>query len=74
MPVSDAQKRASQKYDREKIDELKAKVKKELGTKIRTHAAEHGESISSFLTRAAKTQMVLDADKDTTADKSKQDE
>ena len=64
MPVSEAQRRAADKYNREKMDELKIKCRKELGAKIRSHAEECEESISKFLTRAALNQIERDKDVD----------
>ena len=50
--MTDAQKRASQKWNTEKIDRLNIRVKKGLRETIQTHAQLRNESVNAFVTRA----------------------
>ena len=52
MPVSEAQKRANKKWDDEKIDALRIRVKKGMRDVIAQHAQQQGESINAFVNRA----------------------
>ena len=52
MATSEALKRASQKYDKEKIDRIPMRVPKGRKTIIQEHAAAQGESVNAFLNRA----------------------
>lgn len=50
--VSDAQKRAAEKYTKANYDEIKVRVHKGKKTVIKEHADERGESVSGFINRA----------------------
>ena len=60
MP-SDAEKRAIQKWNSEKVDALRIRVKKGMREVIQDHASSQGESINAFVTRAI--QETMDRDK-----------
>lgn len=60
MP-SDAEKRAIQKWNSEKVDALRIRVKKGMREVIQEHASSQGESINAFVTRAI--QETMDRDK-----------
>ena len=49
--VSEAQKRASKKY-LEGLDELKVRMPKGKGQRVKDHAAKNGESVNGFVNRA----------------------
>lgn len=51
-PVSDAQKRATAKYIKTKLDEIKIRVSKGQKNLIKEHANKQGESLNKFITRA----------------------
>lgn len=50
--VSDAQKRAAEKYTKANYDEIKVRVPKGKKTVIKDHAGTRGESVSGFINRA----------------------
>lgn len=50
--VSDAQKRAAEKYTKANYDEIKVRVPKGKKTVIKNHADTRGESVSGFINRA----------------------
>ena len=52
MPASEAQKRANKKWDDEKVDALRIRVKKGMREVIAQHAEKTGESINAFVNRA----------------------
>lgn len=52
MPVSKAQRRATDKYIAEKTDEIKLRVPKGKKGIIKAHAESRGESVNSFINRA----------------------
>lgn len=51
MPISDARKRANQKYI-DKQDEIKVRVPEGRKEIIQAHAAAHSESVNGFINRA----------------------
>lgn len=59
MPISDARKRANQKYI-DKLDELKVRVPDGYKDKIKSHAQAMGESVNSFIGRAIAETMERD--------------
>lgn len=59
MPISEARKRANQKYI-EKQGELKVRMSKKRKEEIQAHAEARGESVNGFINRAVDTQMDLD--------------
>ena len=50
--MTDAQKRARDKYLNEKVEDVKFRVPKGKKELIREHAAKRGESVNAFLARA----------------------
>lgn len=60
MAVSDSQRMASQKYIKEKLDEIKFRVPKGQREIIQAHAASRGESTNAFIFRAIQEQMKRD--------------
>lgn len=60
MASSEALKRASKKYDREKIDRVTMRVPKGKKECIQHHATQCGESLNSFLNRAVEETMERD--------------
>jgi len=62
MPMTDAQRRAREKW-LEKVEEIKFRVSKEKKELIREHAASQGESVNSFLNRAVDEAIKRDLEK-----------
>jgi len=62
MPMTDAQRRAREKW-LEKVEEIKFRVPKEKKELIREHAASQGESVNSFLNRAVDEAIKRDLEK-----------
>lgn len=60
MSVSEAQKRASEKWQKEKVDDLRVRVPKGQRAVIQGHAAKQGESINGFINRAIRETMERD--------------
>lgn len=60
MASSEAMKRASKKYDNEKIDRIAMRVPKGKKEAIQEHAAKTGESVNAFLNRAVDEAMKRD--------------
>ena len=63
MPVSEAQRKASEKWDKDKVDSLHLRVKKGMREVIQTHAEQHGESVNGFINRAIVETMERDNDR-----------
>lgn len=51
MKVSESQKRASKKYEADKIDAIRIRVPKGMREKIKKHAAKNGESANEMINR-----------------------
>ena len=64
MPITEAQRRAKNKYDTKTYDLLRIKPNKEEATKIRAHAEKCGESLTRFVVRATHNQMERDNEKE----------
>jgi predicted HicB family RNase H-like nuclease len=60
MSVSDAQRRASNKYLKEKVEDIRFRVPKGNKDIIRAHAEKMGESVNAFINRAVAETMVSD--------------
>ena len=60
MPVSDSQRRAIDKWDREKVDSLHLRVKKGMREALQAHAEKQGESVNAFINRAIQETMERD--------------
>lgn len=52
MPLSEAQKKAMQKYLKESVEDIRIRVPKGQKTIIKNHAEQNGESMNSFVVRA----------------------
>ena len=60
MPVSEARRRANEKWLNEKVEEIKFRVPKGQKVQIQEHALQRGESVNAFLNRAVKETMEKD--------------
>lgn len=60
MPTSKAQRKAADKYIKEKTEEIKFRVPKGKKEVIQEHAKKHGESVNAFLNRAVDKAIELD--------------
>ena len=65
MSPSDAQRRAIRKYQQEKLEDVKFRVRKGEKQVIKEHAQQQGESVNAFLTRAVRETMERDNAKET---------
>lgn len=63
MAPSEAQKRATAKWQKEKVEEVKFRVPKGEKTIIQEHAKAQGESTNSFIYRAINETMERDKQK-----------
>ena len=63
MPVSEARRRANDKWLKEKVEEIKFRVPKGEKEIIQAHAAKQSESVNAFLNRAVKEAMERDETK-----------
>ncbi len=60
MPVSEAKKKASRKYDAKTYESLNIRIHKGQREIIKDHAASRGESLAGFMMRAAQETMERD--------------
>lgn len=60
MSISDARRRANEKWLKEKVEEVKFRVPKGKKAVIQEHAAARGESVNAFLNRAVDEAMERD--------------
>ena len=60
MSASDAQKRATAKWQKEKVEEIKYRVPMGRKEGIKAHAERCGESVNAFLLRAVEETMERD--------------
>ena len=63
MARTEAENRAIQKYEREKVDRVVFRVEKGKKERIQAHAMAQGESLSAFLNRAVDEAMARDNQK-----------
>ena len=63
MSTSESQLRATKKYLREKLDDVRFRVPKGQREIIQQHAAKLGESVNAFIMRAVKETMERDNNK-----------
>jgi predicted HicB family RNase H-like nuclease len=63
MATPEALRRASRKYDEEKIERIPMRVPKGKKEIIQAHAASQGESVNAFLNRAVDEAMKRDKEK-----------
>lgn len=61
MPISEARRRANEKYNAKAYDEIKVRVFKGEKAKIQAHAEKRGESTNAFISRAIDEAMQRDA-------------
>ena len=64
MGISEARKRANDKYLKEKVEEFKVRVPKGKKDEIKAHAEAQGESTNAFINRAIAETMERDTAKD----------
>ena len=57
MPTTEAQKRATAKWQTERVEEIKFRVPKGQKVIIQEHAAQQGESVNAFIYRAVSEAM-----------------
>lgn len=60
MPVSQAQKRATAKYEQQNYDKVLLRLEKGKKDKIKSHAVSKGESVNGFVKRAIDETMERD--------------
>ena len=60
LGISEARKKANDKYLTEKVDEIKVRVPKGNKDVIKAHAETHGESVNAFVNRAIDEAMERD--------------
>ena len=63
MPISEARRRANEKYNAKAYDQIQFRVKKGRKEVIQAHAEIQGESMAAFITRAIQETMERDAQK-----------
>lgn len=51
MKTSEAQKRATEKYEAEKVEAIRVRVPKGMRVKIKEYAAKNGESVNEMINR-----------------------
>jgi len=61
--ISDARRRANEKYNAKAYDEIKIRVPKNNKEHIKSHAKAQGESLNSFINRAIDDAIKLDNSK-----------
>ena len=64
MGISEARKRANDKYLKEKVEEFKVRVPKGKNDVIKAHAEAQGDSTNAFINRAIDETMERDTAKD----------
>ena len=60
MALTEARKRANEKYNAKAYDQVKVLVKKGEREKLKAHAESKGESLNGFINRAIKETIVRD--------------
>lgn len=60
MTISDAQARATRKYQKEHYDQLAVRLPRGSREEFSNHAAAQGESLAAFVLRACRAQMERD--------------
>lgn len=63
-PISEARRRANEKYNAKAYEEIKIRVKKGQKEAIQSHAEARGESVNGFINRAIDNQMEQDKKED----------
>lgn len=62
MPVSDARRKANEKWLKEKVEDIRFRVPMGRKSIIQEHAKKHGESVNAFINRAVNETMERDGD------------
>lgn len=60
MPVSEAQKKSAAKWDAKNLDRLSLALPAGSRDAIKAHAAQRGESVNAFISRAIREQIQRD--------------
>ena len=60
MPISEARRKANEKYNAKAYDEIKVRVPKGRKAELQTHAEQRGESLNGFIGRAIDEQVRRD--------------
>ena len=60
MPISEARRKANEKYNAKAYDEIKVRVAKGRKAELQAHAEEQGESLNGFIGRAIDEQVKRD--------------
>ena len=63
MAPTDAQKRARDKWLRDKVEDIRFRVPKGKKAIIQEHATKHGESVNAFISRAVDEALARDIDR-----------
>lgn len=59
-PISEARRRANEKYNAKAYDEIKVRVEKGRKAEIQAHAEAHGKSVNGFINEAIDEKMARD--------------
>ena len=62
MPISESRRRANNKYNKEKVENIYLRVPMGRKAIIREHAKRHGESLNAFICRAVNEAMEKDGE------------
>ena len=60
MPISEARRKANEKYNAKAYDEIKVRVPKGRKAELQAHAEQRGESLNGFIGRAIDEQIIRD--------------
>lgn len=60
MPISEARRKANERYNAQAYDEIKVRVSKGHKAELQTHAEQRNESLNGFINRAIDTQLERD--------------
>ena len=60
MPISEARRKANERYNAKAYDEIKVRVPKGLKAELQAHAEQRNESLNGFINRAIDAQLERD--------------
>lgn len=60
MPISEARRKANERYNAKAYDEIKVRVPKGYKAELQAHAEQRNESLNGFINRAIDTQVERD--------------
>ena len=60
MPISEARRKANERYNAKAYDEIKVRVPKGQKAELQAHAEQRNESLNGFINRAIDTQVERD--------------